>query len=415
MAAAKAQYHKRSDCRVCGGTRLTRFLELGPQPLANAFLTPEQVRAGGEEKFPLDVYVCNACWHVQLLDVVSKETLFSHYLYFSTVTKTMPAHFASFADEVTRERTKKGDFIIEIGSNDGILLSAFDPRERRILGVEPAKNVAEFARSTRAIPTMDRFWNVETAEQIVRDLGRAKVVISNNVLGHIDDLQGAAKAVATVLEEDGTWMWEVPYLVDFLEKDEFDTVYHEHLAYFGLHPAKTLLERAGLKLVDVKRFPIHGGTIRVYAKREGEPSQAVKDLLKKEKEMGLDTMAPYLAMGERVKKLRVDLQTMLKDLRAQGKRIAGYGAPAKGNTLLNYCGIGAETLAYVQDTTPVKQGLLTPGTHVPVVPPEVFQKDPPEVALMLAWNYEPEILKKEAEFRAKGGKFLIPIPTPRLV
>lgn len=411
-------HRKNEVCRVCGGRTFTKFLELGDQPLANAFLTAEQVKAGKEDKFPLDVYVCHGCWHAQLLDVVSKETLFSHYLYFSTTTKTMPAHFASFAKEVADVHTKKGDFVVEIGSNDGILLAAFDPRERRILGVEPATNVAEFARKERAIPTMNRFWTPETATEITRDLGKAKVIISNNVIGHIDDLAGVTKGVKILLEPDGTWIWEAPYLVDLIEKNEFDTVYHEHLAYFAVHPARAMLERGGLKLVDVKRFGIHGGTIRVYAKHEeapDEPSAEVQKLLALEKSMKLDTPEPYLALGERVKKLRTDLNQMLADLKAQGKRIAAYGAPAKGNTLLNYCGIGAQVLDYAQDTTPVKQGLYTPGMHVPVVHPAEFRKSPPDVALMLAWNYEREILEKEAEFRKRGGKFLIPIPTPRLV
>lgn len=414
---APGMHVKNEACRVCHGKRLARFLELGPQPLANAFLTDKMVKEGKEEMFPLDLYVCQACWHVQLLDVVSKETLFSHYLYFSTVSRTIPAHFAAFAKEVETEWTQRGDMVVELGSNDGVLLSAFEGTGRRALGVEPATNVSEAARK-RGVATMNRFFDMETVTMIARDLGKAKVIIGNNVVGHIDDLTGLVKSVKHLLTEDGVWIFEVPYLVDMLEKNEFDTAYHEHLSYFAVHPAKAMVERGGLVLVDVKRQPVHGGTIRLYAKHResgATPSPRVAELLALEKSLKLDTLAPYEAFGARCRKLRDDLQAMVKKLKAEGKRIVGYGAPAKGNTLLNYAKIGPQEIDYIQDTTPVKQGLFTPGMHIPVVAPEKFQSDAPDVALMLAWNYEKEILGKEDAFRKKGGKFLIPIPTPRLV
>lgn len=402
---------------MCGGKDLTKFLELGPQPLANGFLTREMVEAGKEEKFPLDVYVCRGCWHAQLLDVISKETLFTHYLYFSQTTKTTPAHFAELAKEVVEHHTQTGDFVVEIGSNDGVLLRAFEGTKRRILGVEPASNIAEVARKN-AIPTMNRFFTPEVAESIARDLGKAKAILSANVVGHIDDLVGLTKSIKSLLTDDGTWIFEVPYLVDLLEKNEFDTVYHEHLSYFALHPAKTMLERGGLALVDVKHFAFHGGTVRIYAKHAGAnatPSASVQKMLAEEKRLKLDTVEPYHAHAARVKQLKAELRAMVTDLKRQGKRIVGYGAPAKGNTLLNYVGLTAADLQYCQDTTVAKQGLYTPGTHIPVVPPSEFQREPPDVALMLAWNYEPEILAKESEYRKRGGKFIVPIPMPRLV
>jgi D-mycarose 3-C-methyltransferase len=375
------------------------------------------LKSGQEEKFPLDVFVCRSCWHAQLVDVISKETLFSHYLYFSTTTRTTPAHFGALAREVVDQHTGRGDFVVEIGSNDGVLLRAFEGSGRRILGVEPASNVAESARK-QGIPTMNRFFTPEVAEAIARDLGKARVILANNVVGHIDDLQGLVKSVRSLLAEDGTWIFEVPYLVDLLERNEFDTVYHEHLSYFAVAPAKRMLERGGLALADVRYFPIHGGTIRLYARHAaavGAPSAEAQKFLAREKELKLDSMAPYEAHAKRVQQLRVELRGMVSDLKRQGKRIVGYGAPAKGNTLLNYAGLGPDDIEYLQDTTPVKQGLFSPGMHIPVVPPERFQKDNPDVALMLAWNYEPEILAKEAEWRKRGGKFIVPIPMPRLV
>lgn len=408
---------KKSDCRVCGGRDLAKFLELGPQPLANSFITIDEVKSGKEEKFPLDLYVCKTCWHVQLVDVISKETLFTHYLYFSTTTRTTPAHFAHLANEVVEKHTARGDFVVEIGSNDGVLMSAFENSGRRTLGIEPAANVAEFAR-TRGIMTMNRFFTEETATQVAKDLGKAKVILSNNVVGHIDDLAQLTRSVKKLLTDDGTWIFEVPYLVDMIEKNEFDTAYHEHLSYFALRPAKMMLERGGLALVDVKRFPIHGGTIRIYAKHGTPgvgPSPEARALLDAEKTMKLDSMAPYEAFAHRIHALRTSLRTIIDEQKAQGKRIVGYGAPAKGNTLLNYCGIDAKDLEYLLDTTPAKQGLYTPGTHIPVVPTSEFHKNPPDVALMLAWNYEEEILDKEVAFRRAGGKFIVPIPHPRIV
>lgn len=414
---SRAAHHKRDDCRVCGDHRLTKFLELGPQPLANAFLNEPMLKAGGEEKFPLDLYVCQGCHHVQLLDVVSKETLFSHYLYFSTVSRTIPAHFAALAAEVAARHASRGDLVVELGSNDGVLLSAFEGTGLRALGVEPATNVAEVARR-RGVHTLNAFFTPETAGNIAKTLGKARVILGNNVIGHIDDLTSVIRAVKDLLTDDGTFIFEVPYLVDMIEKNEFDTAYHEHLSYFAVKPAKAMLERAGLALVDVKRQDVHGGTIRVYAKpasASATPTPAVADLLALEERLGLHTMAPYEAFARRVQQLRVDLLAIVEKAKHEGKRIAGYGAPAKGNTLLNYCGIDTRHLDYIQDTTAAKQGLYTPGTHVPVVPPSRFQQDPPDYALMLAWNYEPEILGKEPEFRRKGGKFIIPIPTPRVV
>lgn len=413
----RAAHHKRTDCRVCGDARLTKFLELGLQPLANAFLTPEMLKAGDEERFPLDLYVCQGCHHVQLLDVVSKETLFSHYLYFSTVSRTIPAHFASLAAEVAARHAARGDLVVEIGSNDGVLLSAFEGTGLRALGVEPAANVAEVARR-RGVHTMNAFFTPETAASIARTLGKARVILANNVIGHIDDLASVVLAVKELLTDDGTFIFEVPYLVDMLEKNEFDTAYHEHLSYFAVKPAKTMLERAGLALVDVRRQDVHGGTIRVYAKpaeASAAPTATVGELIALEARLALDTMAPYEAFARRVQALREDLLALVAQANREGKRIAGYGAPAKGNTLLNYCGIGPAQLEYIQDTTPAKQGRFTPGTHIPVVPPSRFQQDPPQIALLLAWNYEAEILGKEPEFRRRGGKFLVPIPSPRAV
>lgn len=404
----------RPDCRICAGTSLVRFLDLGKQPLANAFTSP--ARAAPEERYPLAVYVCEQCWHVQLLDVVAKETLFAEYSYMSTTSQTIPAHFAALAREVEAAYLAPDDLVVEIGSNDGVLLRAFQGRPYRILGVEPASNIAKIAQE-RGVPTLNAFFHPATAAQVAAEHGRAKVVLANNVVGHIDDLPGLAAGVRALLRDDGAFVFEVPYLVDLLDKLEFDTVYHEHLSYFAIRPLQRLLGAAGLEIVDVTRQGVHGGTIRVHARPHGtQPVHArVGELVALERGRALDSLRPYHEFAAKVEALRADLVRTVRGLRAQGKRIAGYGAPAKGNTLLNYCGFGPADIEFIQDTTPLKQGRLAPGTRIPVVPPEHFRANPPDVAFMLAWNYEAEILAKESKFREAGGRFLIPIPSPRLV
>lgn len=412
-----AQPHtRRTDCRICGSTRLSSVIDLGLQPPANAFLDASSPPVP-EQRHPLELFICLSCNHAQLLDVVPKEDLFSHYLYFSTTSRTIPAHFAGLAKEVQERHCAPGDLVVEIGSNDGVLLSSFQGTGVRVLGVEPATNVATAARA-RGVETMNAFFDETAAREIVDRYGHAKVILANNVVGHIDDLQTFIRLVAGTLSPLGTFIFEVPYLVDLLEKTEFDTIYHEHVSYFALRPVEKMLSIGGLRITDVRHFDVHGGTIRVYAKPAAEAkhvSPAVAEMIQNEVRVGLNTMAPYEAFGRRVQELRRELLAMLAFARAKNLRVAGYGAPAKGNTLLNFCGIGPDILEYIQDSTPVKQGLLTPGMRIPVVEPATFREKPPDIALLLAWNFEREILAKEQKFREAGGKFLVPIPFPRYV
>ena len=405
-----------SRCRICGAQTLKKFLSLGPSPLANNFLTTEQLRRR-EPYFPLDVCVCTTCWLVQLADVVPPETMFAQYLYLTGASPPMRLHFAGLAaDLVRRFSPPRASLIIDVGSNDGTFLEQAQAHGLRGLGVEPAANVVAVAEA-RGVETLNAFFNMEVAERIVRDKGPARAVVATNVFAHVHDLDGFTAAVVRLLAEDGVFVIEVPYVVDMLDRLEFDTIYHEHLSYFGVRPLSLLFERFGLQVTHVSRLKVHGGSIRVYVQRSPgpPPSRAVSELVAKETAEGFGTSDTYQRFAQRVQALKDELVGLLRQLKAQGAKIVGYGAPAKGNTLLNFCKIGTEILDYVIDTTPFKHGRYTPGLHLPVLPEARFQSDRPDYALLLAWNYAEEILKKEGVYRAQGGKFIMPIPHPAVI
>jgi novobiocin biosynthesis protein NovU/D-mycarose 3-C-methyltransferase len=403
-------------CRICRSADVQRFLSLGPTPLANSFLKPEQLDQP-EEYFPLDLALCGDCGLVQLLQVVDPARMFSNYLYLTSTSQQIPKHFAAYAEEVVdRFFRSKQDLFIEIGSNDGTLLRAAQAKGVRVLGVEPATNIAKVANE-RGIPTLNRFFHRKAAEEIAAQHGKAQAIVANNVVAHIDDVADLAGGLEQLLAPEGVFVFEVPYLADMVAKVEFDTAYHEHLSYFALHPLTRLFASVGMEIFDARRVGVHGGSVRVFARRsrgKGGKENA-EALLREEAKLGLTEFKTFQRFAQQSLEVKARLVRMLTDFAAQGTRVAGYGAPAKGNTLLNFCGIGPDLVAYVQDTTPIKQGLFTPGTRIPVVAPAHFQSHPPEVALLLAWNFEAEILAKEQGFRARGGKFLIPVPTPRLV
>jgi len=384
--------------------------------LANNFLTTEQLRRR-EPYFPLDVCVCTTCWLVQLADVVPPETMFAQYLYLTGASPPMRLHFAGLAaDLVRRFSPPRASLIIDVGSNDGTFLEQAQAHGLRGLGVEPAANVVAVAEA-RGVETLNAFFNMEVAERIVRDKGPARAVVATNVFAHVHDLYGFVAAAVRLLAEDGVFVLEVPYVVEMLDRLEFDTIYHEHLSYFGVRPLTLLFDRFGMQVTHVSRLKVHGGSIRVYAQRprDAAPSQAVSELVAQETARGLGTFETYELFAQRVHALKHELTGLLRQLKARGSRIVGYGAPAKGNTLLNFCRIGTDMLEYVIDTTPFKHGRYTPGMHIPVFPETRFQSDRPDYALLLAWNYADDILKKEVVYREQGGKFIIPIPHPFIV
>jgi SAM-dependent methyltransferase len=410
----EAVMQRNRSCRACKGEELTKILDLGRTALANAFLAKEQFPH--ERSFPLQVYFCNRCSLVQLIDVVAPEILFSHYAYFTSASsKTLPAHFMTLAEDLAGDPGNR--FVVEIGSNDGVLLRTLKERGIDILGVEPAVNVAEVANA-QGVETINDFFTESLARRIVTGKGRADVVIANNVVAHIDNLEDLIRGVGVLLKDSGRFIFEVHHVADLIANKGFDQIYHEHLSYFSLTVLRKLFQRFDMNIFDVKIVPIHGQSLRVCAGRRRifpESSRSVRELLDDEESLELHEVRTYLRFASEVESIKRGLLDLLRGLKSESKRIIGYGAPAKGNTLLNYCGIGPETLDYVIDTTPSKQNLFTPGVHIPVVAPEKLKEDKADYLLLLAWNYAEEIFKKEETLRAKGVKFIVPIPEPRIV
>jgi C-methyltransferase-like protein/methyltransferase family protein len=339
--------------------------------------------------------------------------MFRNYLYVSGTSDTIPAHFAAYAKDVAERFVPKDGLVVEIGSNDGTLLRAFDRSAVRVLGVEPARNIATMANAA-GIPTLDEFFSEAIASEIAAKHGQASAIIGNNVVAHIDDLHGLMNGVTTLLDDRGVFVAEFPYLVDLLEKTAYDTIYHEHLSYFSVASVVDLASRHGLQLVDVRRVGVHGGSVRVFISRQGDQSPEVRKLLALEETSGLRAGRPLAPFVDAVKRQRQDLKRVLGEIRSS-RPVAGYGAPAKGNTMLNYCEIDRSVLDFIVDRSPLKHGLLTPGTHIPVEPLERLASSGIRDTLLLAWNFADEILRQQAAYRAGGGRFIVPIPSPRIV
>ena len=400
-------------CRSCGSRHLELVLSLGETPLANALLTEDQLTQP-EARYPLDLAFCPDCALVQITETVPPEQLFSHYLYFTSFAETMLRHAEQLAKRVIEtRRLGAGSLVIELASNDGYLLQFYEQAGVPVLGIEPAVNIAEAARQ-RGIKTLTRFFGTEVADELHREGTLADVVHANNVLAHVSDLNGFVAGIARVLKPDGVAIIEVPHVKPMVESLEFDTIYHEHLCYFSLIALQALFNRHGLTVVDVERLPIHGGSLQLYVGSSGTPSDAVCKLLDEEKAAGLDRVGFYAEFGSRVRGLKGDLRGLLANLKKDDASVAGYGASAKGSTLLNYCGIGRETLDFVVDRSTVKQGKYTPGTHLAIHDPAKLLEDMPDYVLLLTWNFADEIVAQQAEYRRRGGRFIIPVPLPRV-
>jgi SAM-dependent methyltransferase len=397
-------------CRSCGAGDLRPILSLGDTPLANRLLTDDQLRET-EPTYPLDLVMCPACALVQITATVPPETLFSDYAYFSSFSDTMLAHAEELTKQLIVDRDLSDESLaIEIASNDGYLLQNYHRAGIPVLGIEPAANIAKVAREQRGIPTLTHFFDQRLAQRLASRLQRADVLHANNVLAHVADLNSFVAGMHTALKDDGIAIVEVPYVKDLIDHVEFDTIYHEHLCYFSLTSLKRLFDRHGLMIVDVERLDIHGGSMRVFAARQGAVDLRVAKLLAEEAAWGVDQPQFYQNFGVRVERLRGELLSLLQNLKSEGQRIAVYGASAKGSTLLNYFGIGRELLDFVVDRSTVKQGRYTPGTHLKIYAPEKLVEDHPEYCLLLSWNFATEILAQQARYRQSGGKFIIPIP-----
>jgi SAM-dependent methyltransferase len=385
-------------------------------PLANSFLTPERARdPSPEPRYPLRMFYCIDCRLIQLLDLVDRKEMFEDYAFLTATANTSVIHFDQYADELTnRLGLRIGDLVVDIGSNDGTLLKAFKRRGASVLGIEPARNVASLAIAD-GIPTLNEYFGHTTMERIGKN--KAQIITANNVVSHVPDLNDFIASVDLLLSPRGLFAFEVPWVFDVLRHYNFDIVYHEHLSYFGFKPLSAVLEKHDLELVDLEYFPqIHGGTLRgLAAHRNAYPknSEALdRTLGDEEKGADFDALERF---SQRVEEIREKLVKLLRMLKRDGKKIVGYGAPAKATILLNYCSIDRSMLDFVTDTTPFKQGKFIPGVRIPIVAPDEFRKALPDFALLLAWNFKEEIMSKEREYLRSGGKFIIPFPEPKVV
>lgn len=402
-------------CRACGHAPLELVLSLGQTPLANALLSAAELTQP-EPMYPLDLAFCPNCTLVQITETVPPEKLFREYVYFSSFADTALQNAQAIVERLIPARgLGPQSFVVEIASNDGYLLQYYQRAGIPVLGIEPALNIARVAQEQRGIPTLPEFFDAALAQQLCAQGKQADVIHANNVLAHVANLNGVVAGIKVLLKPEGVAVIEVPHVKDLIDGVEFDTIYHEHLCYFSATALEHLFHRHGLTLQDVERLPIHGGSLRLFV--GGSPTQTVatRQLLAEEATWGVDQFACYRDFGARVEQLKTDLLAMLQNLKAQGKRIAAYGASAKGATLLNYFGIGRETLEFVVDRSPVKEGRYTPGTHLPIYAPEKLLEARPDYALLLTWNFADEILAQQAEYRRRGGQFIIPFPELRIV
>ncbi len=404
-----------AGCRSCGSAALTTFLSLGDLPCSDGF-TPSRETALAAPRFPLDVAFCAECALVQIRHTVPPQVLFGDdYLYLSSFTDTVVRN----ARENTRARMEDENLgpdslVVELASNDGYLLANYREAGIPVLGIDPAKRAVAAARA-RGIETLQMFFGLAEAEALAAEGRRADVIHANNVVAHVADTNGFVAGIAALLKDSGVAVIEFPYLRDLIDHCEFDTIYHEHLCYFSVTAAEALLSRHGLTLTRAERLPIHGGSLRLFARKTGARGPSVTALLEEERALGLDRLAYYADFASRVSGIRTALGALLKRLKSEGSRIAGYGAAAKGTILLNSVGADAALLDFVADRNTEKQGRWVPGAGLPIVPPERIAEERPDYLLILPWNHKEEIIAQQEGFRRRGGRFLLPIPEPKIV
>jgi len=408
-------------CKICNSSSLIEFISFGKMPVANAFLKRDELERP-EFKYEMCVGFCDKCKMVQLINIVPYEKYIvpdergkTNYAFFSSTSKAMEQHFAEVAKEIEDRFLNLNSQVLEIGSNDGIFLKAF--KKNKVLGIEPSMNVAENAQRI-GIETITEFFSEKLAERIVNQRGKFRAIFSANVILNIIDLHDLVRGVNYLLEEDGVFVFEDPYIVDILEKTSYDQIYDEHIWYFSLTSLKNLFEKYGMEIFDAERQDVHGGSMRVYVCKRGKRGKSERffTYLEEERLKGIDTLQPYFEFSRRAEESKIELSKLLKELKLQGKKIVGYAAASKGTIVMNYCDIGKETLDYISDSTPYKQGLFSPGKHIPIVSPDFFHQDKNvDCVLLGAWNHAKEIMGKEQDFIKNGGKFIVHYPKARIL
>lgn len=409
--------HSGGACRFCSAPLETVMVDLGVSPLCESFLRADQLDAM-EPHYPLKVLVCPDCYLAQLGQYVAVGDIFHEYAYFSSYSTSWVEHAKRYVHAIAERRGLSGDsFVVELASNDGYLLQHFLPLGIPVMGIEPAANVAEVAKA-KGVPTRVDFFGRELARKLVAEGKRADVIIGNNVLAQVPDLNDFVGGISILLAPDGIVTLEFPHLLRLIEERQFDTIYHEHFSYFSLVSIEKIAERHGLTVVDVEELPTHGGSLRVYLQHRdagAEASPLAAELVERERAFGLTEMKTYADFEMAVRSLKQELLLLLARLKQEGKSIVGYGAPGKGNTLLNYCGIGPDMISFTVDRNPYKHGRFTPGRHLPIYPPDELEAAKPDYVFILPWNLKTEIMDQLSFIAEWGGKFIIPVPKPMIV
>ena len=404
-------HHLRTSCRQCDSSDLILAIKLKETPLANAFINKSKVKEK-QSLYPLNVYFCNECKHLQLLDVIDPEYLYKNYLYVSGTSNVFVNHFQKYF-QCIKENYFKNGLIIDIGSNDGTLLEFFKEDGYKVLGIEPAKKIATEAIN-KGIPTFIDFFNNDLSKRILTSHGSASVITANNVFAHIDNPKSFLKGIKNLIKDaKGIFIIEVSYLLDVIKDNLFDTIYHEHLDYHSIISLNKFFNKNGFEIFNIDHVDSHGGSVRIFTQlKDGQFNidNSVKEFLIKEIEFGLDKIDTYLNFSEKINNIGRELKTLLESLKSNGKKIVGYGAPAKATTLMYHFDIGPEIISYIIDDSKWKQELYTPGMHIPIVSKNYLKEKKPDYILILAWNFASSIIKNNSDFHNKGGKFIIPLP-----
>jgi nucleoside-diphosphate-sugar epimerase/SAM-dependent methyltransferase len=409
--------NEEKNCRLCGNTDLKNIISLGKTPLANSLLTKEELT---KEKgmYPLEVMYCSKCHNCQLSYIVPRDELFKSYPYVTSTTKTFRDHFGKMAEDITKEyNLGNQSLVVDIGSNDGLLLKNFNEFGINTIGVEPARNIAEIAIKN-GVKTIVNYFNDESVNEIIKSEGYADIITANNVFAHTKDLENMVFNVKKLLKGPGIFIIEVQYLLDTIKNLTFDNIYHEHIHYFSLFPLKKFFEKNGMEIFNVQHIDSHGGSIRVFIQKKGGSftiKESVNEFLEGEKAFGLDRLETYESFAKKVYHIKDTLNEYIKKIKSENKRIVGYGAPAKATTLLNFCGIKKDEIDYIVDDNPLKQGLIVPGVKIPIKNREYLETSLPDYILILAWNFAEEIIKNNEAYKEKGVKFIIPLPNPKIV